>query len=240
MAVIAHWKPLGHNASVRTIRRVVKRGYARLRGWDARQLDQLKKPGRSLVAGTNPAMLGGRQNRWSRTSGPRWYASSARATTGWLPCATVDQGGSSCSTASPSTLRRSCGSSMALSSGSACSGRWSASCARHPSPHGCLKCPERWLSHVSRSSTTSASSRTREPAPSGGRAPRGHPPGRHPSHGRTVRAHRQPDLGADEALTPPHKRYRRQPRGRDAGMQAGHPRQASLARPGPRCDPAIR
>jgi thymidylate kinase len=63
VAVIAHWKPLGHNASVRTIRRVVKRGYAAMRGWDAQQLDRSKQPGRSLVAGTNPAMLGGRQNR---------------------------------------------------------------------------------------------------------------------------------------------------------------------------------
>jgi thymidylate kinase len=63
VAVITHWKPLGHNASVRTIRRVVKRGYAAMRGWDAEQLDRSKQPGRSLVAGTNPAMLGGRQNR---------------------------------------------------------------------------------------------------------------------------------------------------------------------------------
>jgi thymidylate kinase len=63
VAVVAHWKPLGHNASVRTIRRVIKRTYAAVRGWDAEQLDRSKQPGRSLVAGTNPALLGGRQNR---------------------------------------------------------------------------------------------------------------------------------------------------------------------------------
>lgn len=62
VAVVAHWKPLGHNASIRTIRRVVKRAYAASRGWDAEQLDRSKQPGRSLVAGTNPALLGGRQN----------------------------------------------------------------------------------------------------------------------------------------------------------------------------------
>lgn len=62
VAVVAHWKPLGHNASIRTIRRVVKRAYATMRGWDAEQLDRSKQPGRSLVAGTNPALLGGRQN----------------------------------------------------------------------------------------------------------------------------------------------------------------------------------
>jgi thymidylate kinase len=62
VAVVAEWKPLGHNASIRATRRVIKRAYARLRGLDARQLDQLKKPGRSLIAGANPALLGGRQN----------------------------------------------------------------------------------------------------------------------------------------------------------------------------------
>jgi thymidylate kinase len=62
VAVVAHWKPLGHNASIRTVRRVVKRTYAAARGWDAGQLDRSKQPGRSLVAGTNPALLGGRQN----------------------------------------------------------------------------------------------------------------------------------------------------------------------------------
>jgi thymidylate kinase len=62
VAVVVHWKPLGHNASIRTIRRVVKRAYAASRGWDAEQLDRSKQPGRSLVAGTNPALLGGRQN----------------------------------------------------------------------------------------------------------------------------------------------------------------------------------
>ncbi len=62
VAVVAHWKPLGHNASIRTVRRVVKRSYAAARGWDAEQLDRSKQPGRSLVAGTNPALLGGRQN----------------------------------------------------------------------------------------------------------------------------------------------------------------------------------
>jgi thymidylate kinase len=62
VAVVAHWKPLGHNASIRTIRRTVKRAYATMRGWDAEQLDRSKQPGRSLVAGTNPALLGGRQN----------------------------------------------------------------------------------------------------------------------------------------------------------------------------------
>ena len=62
VAVVAEWKPLGHNASVRAVRRVVKRGYARLRGLDDRQLDQMKRPGRSLIAGANPALLGGRQN----------------------------------------------------------------------------------------------------------------------------------------------------------------------------------
>jgi thymidylate kinase len=62
VAVVAEWKPLGHNASIRTTRRVIKHAYARLRGLDARQLDQLKKPGRSLIAGANPALLGGRQN----------------------------------------------------------------------------------------------------------------------------------------------------------------------------------
>lgn len=63
VAVVVHWKPLGHNASIRTVRRVVKRTYAAMRGWDAEQLDRSKQPGRSLVAGTNPALLGGRQNR---------------------------------------------------------------------------------------------------------------------------------------------------------------------------------
>jgi thymidylate kinase len=63
VAVVAHWKPLGHNASVRTIRRIVKRTYAAVRGWDAEQLDRSKQPGRSLVAGTDPALLGGKQNR---------------------------------------------------------------------------------------------------------------------------------------------------------------------------------
>ena len=63
VAVVAHWKPLGHNASIRTVRRVVKRTYAAMRGWDAGQLDRSKQPGRSLVAGTNPALLGGKQNR---------------------------------------------------------------------------------------------------------------------------------------------------------------------------------
>jgi thymidylate kinase len=62
VAVVAEWKPLGHNASVRAVRRVVKRGYARLRGLDDRQLDQMKRPGRSLIAGANPVLLGGRQN----------------------------------------------------------------------------------------------------------------------------------------------------------------------------------
>jgi thymidylate kinase len=62
VAVVAEWKPLGHNASIRAVRRAVKRGYARLRGLDDRQLDQMKRPGRSLIAGANPVLLGGRQN----------------------------------------------------------------------------------------------------------------------------------------------------------------------------------
>lgn len=62
VAVVAEWKPLGHNPSIRATRRVIKRAYARLRGLDASQLDQLKRPGRSLIAGANPALLGGRQN----------------------------------------------------------------------------------------------------------------------------------------------------------------------------------
>lgn len=62
VAVVTEWKPLGHNASIRAVRRVAKRGYARLRGLDAKQLDQMKKPGRSLIAGANPALLGGQQN----------------------------------------------------------------------------------------------------------------------------------------------------------------------------------
>jgi thymidylate kinase len=62
VAVVAEWKPLGHNASIRAVRRVIKRAYARLRGLDAKQLDELKRPGRSLIAGANPALLGGRQN----------------------------------------------------------------------------------------------------------------------------------------------------------------------------------
>lgn len=62
VAVIAEWKPLGHNASVRTIRRIAKRAYAALRGWDAKQLDRSKRPGQSLIAGVNPALLGGRQS----------------------------------------------------------------------------------------------------------------------------------------------------------------------------------
>jgi thymidylate kinase len=62
VAVVAEWKPLGHNASIRATRRVIKRAYARLRGLDSSQLDQMKRPGRSLIAGANPALLGGRQN----------------------------------------------------------------------------------------------------------------------------------------------------------------------------------
>jgi thymidylate kinase len=62
VAVVAEWKPLGHNASIRATRRVIKRAYARLRGLDSTQLDQMKRPGRSLIAGANPALLGGRQN----------------------------------------------------------------------------------------------------------------------------------------------------------------------------------
>ncbi len=61
-AVVAEWKPLGHNASIRVIRRATKRIFAAFRGLDATQLDQLKRPGRSLIAGANPALLGGRQN----------------------------------------------------------------------------------------------------------------------------------------------------------------------------------
>lgn len=60
--VVAEWKPLGHNASIRAVRRVLKRAYAARRGLDAEQLDQMKRPGRSLIAGANPALLGGRQN----------------------------------------------------------------------------------------------------------------------------------------------------------------------------------
>jgi thymidylate kinase len=63
VAVVAEWKPLGHNPSIRNVRRVIKRAYAALRGWDAEQLDRSKQPGRSLIAGTNPSLLGGRQNR---------------------------------------------------------------------------------------------------------------------------------------------------------------------------------
>jgi thymidylate kinase len=62
VAVVAEWKPLGHNASIRATRRVIKRAYARLRGLDAAQLDHMKRPGRSLIAGANPTLLGGRQN----------------------------------------------------------------------------------------------------------------------------------------------------------------------------------
>jgi thymidylate kinase len=62
VAVVAEWKPLGHNASIRAIRRATKRIFAAFRGLDAKQLDQLKRPGRSLIAGANPALLGGRQN----------------------------------------------------------------------------------------------------------------------------------------------------------------------------------
>jgi thymidylate kinase len=62
VAVVGEWKPLGHNASIRAIRRAAKRIFATFRGLDAKQLDQLKRPGRSLIAGANPALLGGRQN----------------------------------------------------------------------------------------------------------------------------------------------------------------------------------
>jgi thymidylate kinase len=62
VAVVAEWKPLGHNASIRAIRRATKRIFATFRGLDTKQLDQLKRPGRSLIAGANPALLGGRQN----------------------------------------------------------------------------------------------------------------------------------------------------------------------------------
>jgi thymidylate kinase len=44
------------------VRRLLKRAYAARRGLDAEQLDQMKRPGRSLIAGANPALLGGRQN----------------------------------------------------------------------------------------------------------------------------------------------------------------------------------
>jgi thymidylate kinase len=62
VAVVTEWKPLGHNSSIRAIRRAIKLVIARFNGWDARQLDRSKKPGQSLLAGANPALLGGRQN----------------------------------------------------------------------------------------------------------------------------------------------------------------------------------
>ena len=51
------WKPLGHNASVRLLRKIVKRVVAKARGMQTSDLDALKVPGRSLVAGPEPALL---------------------------------------------------------------------------------------------------------------------------------------------------------------------------------------
>lgn len=61
VAVVVEWKPLGHNRSIRALRKMVKRALARARGLDYAELDRIKQPGRSLVAGVNPALLGGRQ-----------------------------------------------------------------------------------------------------------------------------------------------------------------------------------
>jgi thymidylate kinase len=60
--VQVEWKPLGHNASVRLLRRIVKRVVAKARGMQTSDLDALKVPGRSLVAGPEPTLLR-RQNR---------------------------------------------------------------------------------------------------------------------------------------------------------------------------------
>ena len=62
VAVVVEWKPLGHNSSIQAIRRVIKRVLAAVNKWDAGQLDKSKRPGQSLIAGANPALLGGRQN----------------------------------------------------------------------------------------------------------------------------------------------------------------------------------
>jgi len=61
VAVVVEWKPLGHNRSIRAVRKIVKQALARARGLNPAELDRIKQPGRSLVAGVNPALLGGRQ-----------------------------------------------------------------------------------------------------------------------------------------------------------------------------------
>jgi thymidylate kinase len=62
VAVVVEWKPLGHNRSIRAIRRAAKRVLGSVRGLDVEELERSKRPGRSLLAGANPALLGGRQN----------------------------------------------------------------------------------------------------------------------------------------------------------------------------------
>jgi thymidylate kinase len=62
VAVVSEWKPLGHNSSIRRIRKAIKRVIVAAKKWDAEQLDRSKRPGQSLIAGANPALLGGRQN----------------------------------------------------------------------------------------------------------------------------------------------------------------------------------
>jgi thymidylate kinase len=57
VAAVVEWKPLGHNASVRALRRTLKRLVAVARGLPVSDLEAVKAPGRSLIAGPDPLLL---------------------------------------------------------------------------------------------------------------------------------------------------------------------------------------
>jgi thymidylate kinase len=54
---VVEWKPLGHNTSIRLLRRVMKTAVAKARRIEPSELDAIKVPGRSLMAGPQPALL---------------------------------------------------------------------------------------------------------------------------------------------------------------------------------------